>query len=225
MRNMELRMMIAEKHIYFSQIARELGISVVDVRQMLEEPLDSEDKEKLLEVIIKLDRHDADKTNDGFTRRRALTPARARNILMESNQTQFDLIDVVCSEWLGARALEREIPRARFQYRCGKCDLDISETDWGDEDSTLKDFDNQFNYCPRCGQRIDWDHDVLFDRIHVMQPSRFENAARLEEKRKKLEDDKDYWAAQDIIFGLPDWYFNHKDIWDSKAYWMEALDR
>lgn len=60
---------------------------------------------------------------------------------------------------------ERDIPKARFQCRCGICDLDLNECDWGDEDWCLSDnLQENYKYCPRCGQRIDWEHDTVYDR-------------------------------------------------------------
>lgn len=59
---------------------------------------------------------------------------------------------------------ERDVPKARFQCRCGVCDLDLNECDWGDEDWQLSEnLEENFKYCPRCGQRIDWGHDELYD--------------------------------------------------------------
>lgn len=58
----------------------------------------------------------------------------------------------------------REIPRKRFQYRCAVCNLDLAECDWGDEMWTLQDdCENNYKYCPRCGQRIDWNGDDYYD--------------------------------------------------------------
>ena len=57
-------------------------------------------------------------------------------------------------------ALERDIPMPRLQTRCGKCDLWLNECDWGDEDFSLKEVGG-FNYCPLCGQKIDWSKDKL----------------------------------------------------------------
>lgn len=62
------------------------------------------------------------------------------------------------------RLAEREIPKARFQTRCGVCDLWLNECDWGDEDWCLSDNRREhYKYCPRCGQRIDWEHDEVYD--------------------------------------------------------------
>lgn len=162
-------------------------------------------------------------TNDEYCQHKKMTPLFAREILLATNQTKYELIDLMCAEWLGAKTLEKEIPRARFQYRCGVCDLDVSECDWGDENWTLHDA-NQFNYCPRCGQRIDWDHDELYDREQVMFPSEYENPDRVAEKRKKLEDDNDFWWAQDTVFGTPRWYFNRYGMWKEKADWQTKED-
>ena len=60
-------------------------------------------------------------------------------------------------------ALEKQIPKARFQTRCGVCELWLNECDWGDEDWVLSEA-GQFNYCPRCGQRIDWTRDDCYDK-------------------------------------------------------------
>lgn len=60
----------------------------------------------------------------------------------------------------------REIPHKLFQGRCFFCDLDLLECDWGNEDYTLQeDLENQFKYCPRCGQRLDWNGDLFYDKM------------------------------------------------------------
>ena len=59
---------------------------------------------------------------------------------------------------------KRDTPMARYQCRCGVCDLDLNECDWGDEDWCLSDnLRENYKYCPRCGQRIDWEHDDFYD--------------------------------------------------------------
>lgn len=63
---------------------------------------------------------------------------------------------------------ERDIPKPRFQTRCGVCDLELNECDWGDEDWCLSDnIEENYKYCPRCGQRIDWKHDEYYDRLKI----------------------------------------------------------
>lgn len=162
-------------------------------------------------------------TNDEFTRRRGLTAVDARRILLDTNQTKYDFADFMAAEWMGAKTIEKEIPRARFQHRCGVCDLALSECDWGgNETDTLRDSDG-FNYCPRCGQRVDWGHDELYDRIAAMDPGEYDNAAKVEEKRRKLEDDITYWKTQDAVFGTPRWYFNKYGLWSDKADWESHI--
>lgn len=60
---------------------------------------------------------------------------------------------------------ERDIPKARFQCRCGVCDLDLNEIEFGAvEIETNEQLRTHYRYCPRCGQRIDWEHDDLYDK-------------------------------------------------------------
>lgn len=60
---------------------------------------------------------------------------------------------------------ERDIPKARFQCRCGVCDLDLNEVEFGTvEIETNEQLRTHYRYCPRCGQRIDWEHDDLYDK-------------------------------------------------------------
>ena len=62
-------------------------------------------------------------------------------------------------------AIQRLIPKKRFQGRCSICCLDVGECDWGDENTSLceENLEANFKYCPRCGQRIDWKGDDYFD--------------------------------------------------------------
>ena len=161
---------------------------------------------------------DKDKTNDAYARNRKLTAVKARKILLSTNQTVYDFADIMSAEWMAAKTMEREIPRARWQYRCGTCDLDISECDWGDENATLGEL-GQFNYCPRCGQRIDWKHDSLFDRYKAMLPSEYEKPEKVEKLKRRLDDDRDYWNMQDQVFGSPRWFFNDEMIWAEEPVW------
>lgn len=60
---------------------------------------------------------------------------------------------------------QRDIPKARWQTRCGVCDLELCEVEFGTvELETNEQVHTHFKYCPRCGQRIDWEHDDVYDR-------------------------------------------------------------
>lgn len=77
--------------------------------------------------------------------------------------------------------------RARFQGRCGVCSLDLNECDWGDEDWCLSDNrEANFNYCPRCGQRIDWQRDDYYDFCDPVA----EMEKLLEELKKEKENER-----------------------------------
>lgn len=60
---------------------------------------------------------------------------------------------------------KRDTPMPRWQTRCGVCDLELCEIEFGTvEVETNEQLHTHFKYCPRCGQRIDWEHDDVYDR-------------------------------------------------------------
>lgn len=68
---------------------------------------------------------------------------------------------------------ERDVPKARFQCRCGVCDLELNEVELGYiEIETNEQLRTHFKYCPRCGQRIDWEHDDCYDEREETQCTR-----------------------------------------------------
>lgn len=54
-----------------------------------------------------------------------------------------------------------------YGYMCPSCNQELGDSDWdGKPDKDWTD------YCPRCGQKIDWIHDVEYPDIEPAEPTR-----------------------------------------------------
>lgn len=78
-----------------------------------------------------------------------MTNAEVKAIL-ESNAVPIFPLQIAYQDWLTAihmaeEALEKQIPKKPVELNCPRCRFNGIDNSWW-----------VFNFCPECGQRIDW---------------------------------------------------------------------
>lgn len=81
-----------------------------------------------------------------------MTNAEAKAII-EANAVPIFPLQIVYQDWLTAihmaeEALDKQIPKKPVELNCPRCRFNGIDNSWW-----------VFNFCPECGQRIDWSEE------------------------------------------------------------------